>query len=237
MTCYHGGKQRIGRLIAERIMEYVEMFESQKGGEFQGYLEPFCGMLGVFRHVYERLSSSESRRGPNFSFIASDVNRSLILMWKSLQKGWSPPNKCSRKSYEKLRGNGKSSALKGFIGHACSFRCIYFITFDERVKQLEASRRKVMEIAQELKRVSFVHSDFKHWSGVKRFILYLDPPYFLFSNYPNEFNRARKFDYQGFYAWAEKMAENNLVFISEKAILPYTLIEEFKGGEKLYLIN
>jgi hypothetical protein len=36
---------------------------------------------------------------------------------------------------------------------------------------------------------------------------------------------------------AEQMAQYNLVFISERSTLPYTLVGTFQGNEKLYLVN
>ena len=47
MTSYHGGKQQIGAEIAQIIKKVANRVEEQTGKKFRGYLEPFCGMLGV----------------------------------------------------------------------------------------------------------------------------------------------------------------------------------------------
>ena len=51
MTSYHGGKQRIGKQLAEIIVD--ESIGVVEGDEFdiKGYCEPFCGMLGVYRYI------------------------------------------------------------------------------------------------------------------------------------------------------------------------------------------
>jgi hypothetical protein len=51
MTSYHGGKNRIGRDIAQVIYQVASEVERQTGVRFKGYVEPFCGMLGVYRHI------------------------------------------------------------------------------------------------------------------------------------------------------------------------------------------
>ncbi len=51
MTYYHGGKKRIGKDIADIIYQITSEVEKQTGQKFQGYCEPFCGMLGVYQHI------------------------------------------------------------------------------------------------------------------------------------------------------------------------------------------
>lgn len=104
MTAYHGGKQLLGYDIACDIVNTV----TRSTRKIKGYCEPFCGMLGVYQHIpklFER----------RISFKAGDINKSVIQMWKALQNGWIPPSKCSKKEYDKLRYNSKSSKLKGYV--------------------------------------------------------------------------------------------------------------------------
>ena len=68
MTSYHGGKQKIGRKIAEKISESVVEYLPY----IKGYCEPFCGMLGVYRHIPIYLDVKRYKAG--------DCNKSLILM-------------------------------------------------------------------------------------------------------------------------------------------------------------
>jgi site-specific DNA-adenine methylase len=230
MTSYHGGKQKIGEDIAVIIKQISDRVEEHTGVRFKGYVEPFCGMLGVYQHVPELIEDHKS-----YKYRAGDINESVIKMWKALQKGWKPPTKCSEKRFYELKGNGQSSAEKGFVGHACAFRGIYFATYKTGVN-LKRSSDKLMEMSNRLKYVFFSNEKYTQFSKLKGYVVYCDPPYFSNSNYPDEFNIYRKFDYEAFYKWAEKMATHNLVFISERAKLPYKLVGKFKDNEKLYLI-
>jgi site-specific DNA-adenine methylase len=80
MTSYHGGKYRHGEEIARVIKD---VYDKQLPGSVIGYLEPFCGMCGVYRHVVNLLPK-------NLKYVASDQHDSLILMWKALQDNWIP---------------------------------------------------------------------------------------------------------------------------------------------------
>ena len=44
MTAYHGGKQRIGKAIAQKIYDTTLDLEEDGKIIFKGYCEPFCGM-------------------------------------------------------------------------------------------------------------------------------------------------------------------------------------------------
>jgi hypothetical protein len=73
MTAYHGGKQRIGKQLAEVIVD--ESIE----------------MLGVYRHIPELF---EEEGFEDLQYLAGDANESVVLMWRAAQKGWRPPAQC-----------------------------------------------------------------------------------------------------------------------------------------------
>jgi site-specific DNA-adenine methylase len=232
MTSYHGGKQKIGADIAQMIYEVSSQVEEQSGIKFKGYVEPFCGMLGVYQHIPDLFNDHT----PRLKYRAGDINESVIKMWKALQEGWKPPTKCSEKRFYQLKGNGKSSAEKGFIGHACGYRSTYFSTFFDRV-DLKKVSVNILKVTQKIKKIKFNTGSYDEYSQLSGYIIYCDPPYFKGSKYLDEYGKIRKFDYESFYAWVEKMAQRNLVFISERAKLPYKLIGSFNNEEKFYLIN
>ena len=237
MTSYHGGKKRIGAEIAQMIKQVSSQFEEQTGIQFKGYLEPFCGMLGVYQHIPELFTD----HGSVFKYRAGDINESVIKMWKALQDGWKPPTKCSERKFYQLKGNGQSSAEKGFIGHACGYRGVYFSTYDYRIsgERLKYNRKNLERISNILTehKVHIKHMSYPYWSKLKGYVIYCDPPYFKGSNYRDEYNTYQTFEYEHFYKWVEKMAKDNLVFVSERATLPYTIIGQFINNEKVYLIN
>ena len=64
---YIGGKHRQGKKITEVILQVLESKHT--------YIEPFCGALGVARHV------ARVHKG---SIILNDTNAPLIRMWEEL---------------------------------------------------------------------------------------------------------------------------------------------------------
>jgi site-specific DNA-adenine methylase len=111
MTAYHGGKQRIGRDIANVIYDVSTMIERESGFKIKGYCEPFCGMLGVYQHIPELFSNHR----PKLQYKAGDINESVIKMWKDVQKGWIPPTTCTEKRYNTLASSKTPSKEKGFV--------------------------------------------------------------------------------------------------------------------------
>jgi hypothetical protein len=91
MTCYHGGKQRIGKVIAEEIFSISRGIADDEGFNIQGYCEPFCGMLGVYKHIPRLFGYTDLK------YKAGDANADVINMWKAAQKGWKPPHQVSEK--------------------------------------------------------------------------------------------------------------------------------------------
>ena len=85
MTWYHGGKQRIGKKLSEIIVEASYDISNEENLTIKGYCEPFCGMLGVYRHIPKQLENKFEKK---LTYKAGDVNKSVIMMWKDVQKGW-----------------------------------------------------------------------------------------------------------------------------------------------------
>ena len=119
MTAYHGGKQKIGLKIAKVIIsnlnkDWIDKF-------IIGYCEPFCGMLGVYKHIYQLFEHNNN----TISYKAGDTENCVIMMWQESKKGWVPPNNVSEDLFYTLKDK-KDSALKGFVGHQYSFGGQYF---------------------------------------------------------------------------------------------------------------
>ena len=51
MCSYHGGKQRIGKRLSSIIADQSLDIEDEYDFKIKGYCEPFCGMLGVYKHI------------------------------------------------------------------------------------------------------------------------------------------------------------------------------------------
>jgi site-specific DNA-adenine methylase len=99
MTSYHGGKQKIGKELAKIIYETSLEISEDENFKIKGYCEPFCGMLGVYKHIPELFKDNK----PKLKYKAGDMNKSVIMMWKAAQKGWKPPTSCSEEHYNELK--------------------------------------------------------------------------------------------------------------------------------------
>jgi len=236
MTTYHGGKKRIGAEIAREIRNVADDIFEEDGIKYEGYCEPFAGMCGVYQHIPELFEDYSS----SFKYIAGDRNESVIKMWNRAKRGWKPPTTCTKVHFMELRGNGRSSAEKGFIGHACGFRGKYFVTWKTHGQNLDHQSQNVSRLAKgPLRNVKFTTCDYTQFSLLENHIIYCDPPYLSSSQYLNERNVRCRFDNDAFMEWTENMTrQNNLVFMSERAPVPSaTQLLTMREGEKLYLVN
>ena len=209
MTAYHGGKSRSGKFIVKKILELASRYSAV------GYCEPFCGMNGVYYRVRKKLDVR--------TFLAGDDNKSLIMMWKNAHR-IKPKDVLDIKEgqFLAMSRDGKSSAKKGFIGHAYGFGGIYFGCFRPKYNP-DVSRRlilnslnRVKRMQKELMGVKFTHGNYKQFSTLKKFIIYCDPPYRVpHTRYYNECHQKKKFNHTVFWDWVRKMGEHNLVLVSE----------------------
>ncbi len=76
MTAYHGGKQRLGKKLAEIIVDTSLDIVEDENWEIKGYCEPFCGMLGVYRHIPDFFEEECY----DLKYLAGDANGSVIKM-------------------------------------------------------------------------------------------------------------------------------------------------------------
>jgi len=260
MTGYNGGKQKIGKKIAQVMRDYV----AGDPTPYLAYVEPFVGMMGVFRHV---ISGDFALSVP--SFIAGDINESVIKMWTEARDGlFIPPNECSLETYLEVKEARAPSALRGFIGHQVTFRNQYFGGFEglylnppRDVLYFKSASNRVIDIATSLRNapVHLYHSKkgyddpvFTTLGGVKNNIIYCDPPYRGRSSfYFDEHNNRRSFDSLKFWKWCDSLAtRGNLVFVSEyspppdgvasdASASPVAFLEEVwsNGKEKLFVLD
>ena len=124
MTSYHGGKQRIGKELAEIIVDESIDIEDEYDFTIKGYCEPFSGMMGVYQHIPDLFKQKHAK----INYVAGEINESVVNMWDATKKGWKPPiQNCGRNNFYKLKQDIDSkSALKGFVGHVNTMRGCYF---------------------------------------------------------------------------------------------------------------
>jgi DNA adenine methylase len=203
MTSYQGGKKRIGKRIHAVISELERVLTGENS---LPYFEPFVGMAGVLRHFAVE---------PKRKVTACDANIDLILMWQALQKGWTPPKKCTREYFEELKHSLTHSPERAFIGIVASFGANFFVGYrlhyDSR-DYLGQGYRALMEIQPDILRVRFLKARSYDRHSPKGKLIYCDPPYFN-----NKLTSAffQKFDHEAFWETMREWSLENLVVVSE----------------------
>lgn len=245
MTSYHGGKCLQGRNYAEIITEEAIDIAVNEGFEIKGYCEPFCGMLGVYRHIPDLFKNACY----DIKYHAGDVSRSVIMMWQAAQKGWVPPTKpVPRDEFLDMQGDGKSSEYKGFVGHVHAYMGKYFKPYRSRTeKSLKKDSDRIVKITKNLNTVKFNCDEYTQYSNLSGYVIYCDPPYDrTTAQYYNEDDTIRHFDQSKFYDWVLHMSVKNKVFMSEydkppmgcKLIYSKSVRTSGKNKvESIYLIN
>jgi len=225
---YHGGKTRIGKSISEKIQFIID----NSGVLINGYIEPFCGMCGVFVHVVHKTNLP--------SYIASDNNASVIKMWEDLRDGWRPDiENFNKTKFIEMKGDGNSSSSKGFFGHAMTFGALYFQCYRQDLHHLlEYSMRDIVKRSKILEKVEFRSCDYKSILTEKKIqnkLIFCDPPYETISRYYDEFNNRLSFDSDEFWILCENMSKKNIVVISEKKDFFHDRLSKYDG--KSCMIN
>jgi len=214
---YLGGKQRLGKHIAPILHILWD------SNNCNGYIEPFCGSLGVFQHMTDLTGAK--------SIIANDYHPDLIALWKEVQNGtFTPPLSVSEEEYNKAKILKSPNSTKAFIGFGMSFGGRYFGAFaskylgkkkEDFCKEMTNSLKR---IAPKIRapRVKFTNSKYQSLRPTNKFI-YCDPPY-EYNKYPIKYRTDTKhydvFDNEEFWNIMRKWSKTNLVIISETSAPP-----------------
>lgn len=201
MPVYGGGKAKLGK----EIFAVIKNLEQKYGQTETIYFEPFCGLLGVQIHF-----AKEQRQ-----CIACDANEDIIKLFLALKKGWKPPSTCEEEKFDKLKKSKTHSALRGFVGVACSYSGIFFSGYRIQAGKrnyITNSRNGFLRMVPYLKYIEFMDArDYRQFNPVNCTI-YCDPPY-----KGNGFNSIhfKEFNHDEFWKTMRHWSENNLVIISE----------------------
>ena len=196
MTSYSGGKQRIGKKIANCIQDFV------KDEKIIGYCEPFCGMLSIYHHMVNK----------DIDYLAGDLSENIVLFWKAVQNGWEPPTKVSEEEYNFYK-KSKNSAMKCFVGHQYGFSGSFFGGYAPKYgKTIDSNSacNRIQKIKDKINNVKFTCDSYDSFSGLEGYIIYCDPPY---NNTKCWYGKT--FDNDKFWQWCRNMSMKNFVFISE----------------------
>ena len=207
---YYCGKSIHGKKITDKIISTL----INKGIDCSKvvYVEPFCGCLGVFRHICPIVKKS----------YANDLSLDLILLWKKVQEGTLRNPHIDKEKWLRLKTDTKSSAERAFAGFGCSFSGVWFngyIADDGNNDMTYNSLVKHKDILAKTKFYSMDYRDFLR-KVIKNpdthYVVYLDPPYEeTYSVIDGKI--STEFDSDQFWDLARKYSKmkNVTLFISE----------------------
>jgi len=204
---YLGGKHGIGKEIASFITSKYGPGPSTANG----YLEPFCGSLGVFKHMTDK----------NYKkYIASDIQPDLIEMWQKIQNGTLKlPKDIDETKWKSLKNSKSPNALKAVAGFGLSFGGDFFIGYAQKYVSTSGRnfygefKRSITKIKPTITKpiVKFCNKSYKVLKPVNM-LIYCDPPYKDVVGYTG----AGTFNHEEFWNIMRLWSKNNIVFISEE---------------------
>lgn len=205
---YLGGKQRLGKHISPIIKEYYN------NETMNGYLEPFCGSLGVLKHMTDL----------DTKIYANDYHPDLIQMWKELQEDtFVYPELVTEEDHKNAKLLESPNAMKSFIGFGMSFGGKFFGSYahkylgNKNEDFLKEMKNSLERIKPKIKNVIFTNKDYKKLNPKKK-LIYCDPPY-RNTKFPIKYRTDTKyydtFDNDAFWDVMRKWSKDNVVIISE----------------------
>ena len=214
---YLGGKQRLGVHLAPVIESYAVGTD--------GYLEPFCGSLGVLKRI-----TLPGR-------VAADYHPDLIQMWTEVQAGtFECPAAVTEDEYLRAKQLPSPSALKAFVGFGMSFGGRFFGAYSQKYlgdKKEDFCKEMVHSLertAPLIRDVQFLLSDYRDFHPVNK-LVYCDPPYAQ-TRYPIKYRRDIKrydtFDSSEFWDVMREWSQRNVVLISETSA-PADFVEVWRA--------
>lgn len=213
---YLGGKQRLGKYISPILQEL--WLKHKKEYKLDGYLEPFCGSLGVFKHM-TKLEEAKT-------IVANDYHPDLIQLFKEVQLDkFKYPKSITEKQHKDAKKLKSPSSLKAFIGFGMSFGGRYFGVYSQKYlgakkedfcKEMVNSLKRLEPLIQK-NNVKFTNKKYQKLNP-KNKLIYCDPPY-ANTRFPIKYRTDTKyydtFDNNEFWDIMREWSKNNIVIISE----------------------
>lgn len=193
---YMGSKARHAKELLPIILK------DRKPGQW--YVEPFVGGANMIDKV-------DGNR------IGADFNENVIVLFKDLQVGWTPPESITEEEYKEARKK-ELSAYKSFVGFCASYSGKWFGGYargndgkGNPRNYADEQRRHLLKQKAGIKGVKFIHSDYQSLDIPPNSIIYCDPPYEGTTKYT-----TGGFDHKVFWQWCrDKANEGHSVFVSE----------------------
>jgi DNA adenine methylase len=194
---YQGGKEKIAARIAEVI-------NAEKIGV---YYEPFIGGLSIASRVQAD------------TYILSDANEALIMLYKAWSDGWRP-GRIDAAEYVRLKAaKDMKDPNTAFAGFGLSFGGKWFDGFARNSRGDDFFKNAFNSLTKKMARldgkdVTFIHSGYQDLNIPDCSTVYCDPPYLK----TRGFSGVGRFDSAKFWMWATWASEqDSRVFVSEYA--------------------
>jgi len=216
---YLGGKQRLGKHLAPFLKDLIKKYIIKNGVTVDGYLEPFCGSLGVLKNMTD----------VHINVTANDYHPDLIKMWLAVKDGtFVYPESISEEEYIAAKLLPSPNAYKSFVGFGMSFGGRFFGAYSQKYlgekkedfcKEMTNSLKRIAPVIQN---VTFTNEDYNNLNPHNLFI-YCDPPYTQ-TKYPIKYRRDVKkydvFDNDKFWNKVREWSVDNFVVVSETRAPP-----------------
>jgi len=181
-------------LIGKELAEFIK-----NDTQYETYFEPFCGMLGVGRHM-------------NFdTIILNDIHKDLMLLLKDLYYKTFVFPTVDEDRYERLKKSAPSPQ-RGYAGFLLSYGGKWFGGFSSKYgerdfhKEAEIGCKKLQADLQD-KTICFENKSFEEFEPY-HMCVYADPPY------ENTTGYGVRFDHNKFWNIMRRWSVTNDVYIS-----------------------
>ena len=213
MSGYQGGKAN----LANRIGKFIQ----EAHPHIDYYVEPFCGMANVTRHV-----TAVYR-------VANDLHPAIKCLWDALKGGWVPPTSVSKEEYLRLKDSQTMTPLKAFAGLSLGFGGNWFGTYARaRASDIwnghkycdaqgfydfcKFKQSCLLKELNNLRDVSFTCLDYKDLYIPEGAVVYCDPPYQSTEGYKSgDLQSYLPFDCEEFWQWVRDLSYHAHVYVSE----------------------
>ena len=199
---YVGSKNRLSKDLVPIIQSYITK-------DTKGYLEPFVGGANMI----DKIECNNK--------IGCDIHKELIaLLNKAKNEIDDIPDYILEDTYKEVKNNKGNYPdwYVGLVGFCASFGAKYFGGYardskdDNSGKWSAGAIRNLKKQSPNLKGIDFRCCSFLDLpkDKIKGYVIYCDIPYRGTTKYKTE-----AFPYEEFYKWANEMAKDNTVLISE----------------------
>ncbi len=219
MIRYWGGKTRIGKRMAQAIVDLMKQYQL----EYDCVVENFCGIGGLTLPLNEILPT-------DISFVASDADFGVVGFLKAIQSGWTPP-KCTitETEFNKLKLTKEDrTPMHVLIGNATCYNGKYFADRfqDYTNPKLAVACRKIQKLKHLTQGIEFKVCDYRDYDPQKwnNCLFICDSPYRVIEKYYDcqLAKHFQGFDFEAYEEWVRNMSKHNYVICCE-----YTMSQDF----------